>query len=321
MPGRIRTVVQNLVDAKDRFSPLTARELQCPATVSVIGAFSSQEAIKACSNIHTPLSQIFVFESLDSLLPIEYRGEKVLSYVYFISSTDVINLIYNFLLQISEKDIMDEDDSLEVGNMIYGRALTKELSDMNLFIVGSGAIGCELLKNMALMGVCTGKGSATLADMDNIERSNLNRQLLFREEHVGNAKATVAAAMIKFINKKFNCKAVTNKVCDETETVFDAEFWSRVDVVLTALDNVDARLYIDRQCVLYGKWLLDSGTLGTKGNVQVVIPFVSESYASSADPPEQAIPMCTLKSFPYQPEHCIGWARATFDQFFCNNPR
>lgn len=219
-----------------------------------------------------------------------------------------------------EEDILKSDEPF-LGTSIYGRALARELADMNLFVVGSGAIGCELLKTMSLMGICTGKGKTRVADMDSIERSNLNRQLLFREEHVGQGKAVVAATSVKNINEKFRCEAITKKVCDETETTFDANFWSGIDVVLTALDNVDARLYVDRQCVLYGKWLLDSGTLGTKGNVQVVIPFLSESYASSADPPEQAIPMCTLKSFPYQPEHCIGWARAIFDQAFGNYPR
>ena len=48
----------------------------------------------------------------------------------------------------------------------------------------------------------------------------------------------------------------------------------------------------------------------------MVIPYVSESYSSSSDPPEDAIPVCTLKSFPYQPEHCIAWARSIFDDYF-----
>lgn len=50
--------------------------------------------------------------------------------------------------------------------------------------------------------------------------------------------------------------------------------------------------------------------------VQVVIPYTSESYSSSADPPEEDIPLCTLKSYPYQPEHCVSWARNKFDQLF-----
>jgi ubiquitin-activating enzyme E1 len=64
-------------------------------------------------------------------------------------------------------------------------------------------------------------------------------------------------------------------------------------------------MYMDQRCVLYAKPLLESGTLGTKGNTQVVIPFVSESYGSSQDPPEKQTPSCTLKSFPNVIQHCI----------------
>lgn len=62
---------------------------------------------------------------------------------------------------------------------------------------------------------------------------------------------------------------------------------------------------MDRRCVYYRKPLLESGTLGTKGNVQVVIPFVTESYSSSQDPPEKSIPICTLKNFPNAIEHTL----------------
>lgn len=80
-----------------------------------------------------------------------------------------------------------------------------------------------------------------------------------------------------------------------------------------ALDNVQARLFVDRCCVGYGLPLLESGTSGTKGNTQTIIPGQSESYGSSADPPEPAIPVCTLKSFPYLIEHTLQWARDTFE--------
>ena len=67
--------------------------------------------------------------------------------------------------------------------------------------------------------------------------------------------------------------------------------------------------------------LLESGTLGTKGNTQVVIPDVTESYSSSHDPPEKAIPICTLKNFPNQIEHTLQWARDQFEGTFTNVSR
>lgn len=75
---------------------------------------------------------------------------------------------------------------------------------------------------------------------------------------------------------------------------------------------------MDRRCVYYRKSLLESGTLGTKGNVQVVLPFLTESYSSSQDPPEKSIPICTLKNFPNAIEHTIQWARDMFEGLFRN---
>ena len=123
-----------------------------------------------------------------------------------------------------------------VAAIVYGEEIAAELASMKIFVVGSGAIGCELLKTFALLGVgvgsgggsdvgvesykgresnkkndvevvsgsglwdCLSEGGIVLADMDQIERSNLNRQLLFREKHVGQAKAVVAAETIKHVS-------------------------------------------------------------------------------------------------------------------------
>lgn len=62
---------------------------------------------------------------------------------------------------------------------------------------------------------------------------------------------------------------------------------------------------MDQRCVFYEKPLLESGTLGTKGNTQVVIPHLTESYASSQDPPEKEAPSCTIKNFPNAIPHTI----------------
>ena len=62
---------------------------------------------------------------------------------------------------------------------------------------------------------------------------------------------------------------------------------------------------MDRRCVYYRKPLLESGTLGTKGNIQVILPNVTESYGSSQDPPEKTIPACTLHNFPNAIEHTL----------------
>lgn len=62
---------------------------------------------------------------------------------------------------------------------------------------------------------------------------------------------------------------------------------------------------MDQRCVFFKKPLLESGTLGTKGNTQVIIPNLTESYSSSQDPPEKETPSCTIKNFPNAIQHCI----------------
>ena len=100
-----------------------------------------------------------------------------------------------------------------------------------------------------------------------------------------------------------------NRSCANCSCVCMYCHWQKLLSVVAACVSRGWRLvagmYMDRRCVYYRKSLLESGTLGTKGNVQVVIPNLTESYSSSQDPPEKSIPVCTLKNFPYEIEHTI----------------
>lgn len=118
------------------------------------------------------------------------------------------------------------------------------------------------------------------------------------------------------MNADINIIAHENRVGSESESVYNDAFFENLDGVANALDNVDGRIYMDRRCVYYRKPLLESGTLGTKGNTQVIVPFLSESYSSSQDPPEKSIPICTLKNFPNAIEHTLQWARDNFEGLF-----
>jgi hypothetical protein len=235
---------------------------------------------------------------------------------------------------------------------------------MKVMIVGAGAIGCELLKNFALLGVGASPnpnaqatrcevpdsghcsqvvedahdgdgdgdgagdrddgeqqsssslwrghcphlrhGGILITDMDSIERSNLNRQLLFRQHHLGQAKATVAAIQARQINPDLHIHGMTHKVSPDTEDIFDPLFWQDLDVVVTALDNVDARKYVDGQCMKYKRVLLDSGTLGTKANSQVspsqpargVPPWRELAWQGAHRTSTHFILLCTIGSAP-----------------------
>lgn len=159
-----------------------------------------------------------------------------------------------------------------------GGDLCEKLGHTRLFMVGAGAIGCELLKNYAMLGIGTGKedkakklpaGSIVLTDPDVIEVSNLNRQFLFREKHLRKPKSSTAAAAAIYMNKelKENIIARLDKVHEGTAYIFTDAFFEELTVVTNALDNIHARRYIDSRCVTAKTPLLESGTLGPKGHV------------------------------------------------------
>lgn len=81
------------------------------------------------------------------------------------------------------------------------------MSNIKSFMIGAGALGCEFLKQFSLMGMGT-KGLLTVADDDNIEISNLNRQFLFRKDNVGSSKAVTACARVSKMNPEFKSNAV-----------------------------------------------------------------------------------------------------------------
>ena len=96
------------------------------------------------------------------------------------------------------------------------------------FVVGAGAIGCELLKNFAMVGLgASPDGKMIVTDMDIIERSNLNRQFLFRPYDVQKPKSSAAAKAIKDMNPKVNVEAQENRVGAETESTYSEDFFER----------------------------------------------------------------------------------------------
>lgn len=101
------------------------------------------------------------------------------------------------------------------------------------------------------------------------------------------------------MNSTISFNSLKERVAPENERIFNDDFWESRDFVVNAVDNVKARLFVDGRCVWFSKPLFESGTLGTKCNSQVIIPHQTQSYGDSVDPPEESIPLCTLKNFPY----------------------
>jgi ubiquitin-activating enzyme E1 len=210
-------------------------------------------------------------------------------------------------------------DRYDPYRLVFGNKQMDVIFGLKYFIVGAGAIGCEILKNWALMGLGT-KGKIVVTDMDVIERSNLNRQFLFRNTDIGRLKSGAAAAAVSAMNPQIRLEAHSHRVGEETEAIYTDAFWSGLDGVCNALDNVEARKYNDAQCVYYGKPLLESGTMGPMAHFEPFIPHLTRSYSSGEDAPARGIPQCTLHSFPTNISHCTMWARDIFGGLFTQQP-
>lgn len=262
------------------------------------GGITAQEVLKAVSGKFHPVKQWMYFDSLESLP----TGSK--------RTPDTC------------KPLGSRYDGQIV---VFGKEYQDKIANLKQFLVGAGAIGCETLKNWAMMGLGSGpEGKIYVTDNDSIEKSNLNRQFLFRAADVGNMKSDCAAKAVQRMNPDLDGHITTfkDRVGAETEHIFDAAFWNGLDGVTNALDNVEARTYVDRRCIFYRKPLLESGTLGTKGNTQVILPHLTESYSSSQDPPEKEFPMCTIRSFPNRIEHTIAWSKEyMFERCFVKAPQ
>ncbi|XP_062516487.1 ubiquitin-like modifier-activating enzyme 6 isoform X2 [Corticium candelabrum] len=263
-----------------------------PAFTASLGGVVAQEVLKSLTGKFSPLVQWLYLDAIE------------------------------LLNELDMSSLQPRGDRYDPLRLCVGEALCGRLAGLKMFMVGCGAIGCEMLKNYAMMGIGVApNGLVTVTDNDLIEKSNLNRQFLFRSRHIQQPKSTVAAAATQEINPEIRIDSHQHKVCPQTEkTMYNDSFFLNQDLIVNALDNVEARRYMDSRCVTNQRALLESGTMGAKGHVQVIVPHLTECYSSQQDPPDQDVPYCTLKSFPANIEHTIQWARDKFESQFFQKP-
>ncbi|KAM4059143.1 thiF family protein [Hirsutella rhossiliensis] len=184
-----------------------------------------------------------------------------------------------------------------------GASLNSSVKQARVLMVGAGGIGCELLKNLVLAGF----GEIHIVDLDTIDLSNLNRQFLFRHEHIKKSKALVA----KDAAQKFNPNV---QIVAHHANIKDAQFsvaWFHCfHIVYNALDNLEARRHVNRMCLAADVPLIESGTTGFNGQVQVIKKGVTACYDCTPKETPKSFPVCTIRSTPSQPIHCIVWAKS-----------
>ena len=135
------------------------------------------------------------------------------------------------------------------------------IRNARVLVIGAGAIGNEVLKNLALLGI----GNICIFDRDTIEMSNLTRSILFRAEDCDRLKAETAAFRLKEINPDVNV------LWKNGDIRFDLGLGliRRMDVVIGCLDNREARLKMNKDCFRIGKPWVDAGIGQLNGQVCV----------------------------------------------------
>ena len=149
-----------------------------------------------------------------------------------------------------------------------------------VMVVGAGALGNEVIKNLALMGI----GNILICDFDTIEDSNLSRSVLFRESDNGNRKVDAAAKAAKELNPDVNVKAWHGDINAE----MGLGVFRHVDVIIGCLDNREARLSIDRFSQFINRPWVDGAIQELMGIVRVFWPGRGANYE------------CTLTDYDYQ---------------------
>lgn len=149
-----------------------------------------------------------------------------------------------------------------------------------VLVIGAGALGNEVLKNLALMGI----GNLIIADFDTIEDANLSRSVLFRQGDRGKRKVDIAAERVRELNPDVGVKAWHGDVNYE----LGLGVFRHVDAIVGCLDNREARLSINRFCWAIGRPWVDGAIQELMGIVRVFWPGRGACYE------------CTLTDADYQ---------------------
>ena len=163
-----------------------------------------------------------------------------------------------------------------------------KLKNAKVCVVGTGGLGNPITTRLAAMGI----GTLRIVDRDVIELSNLHRQTMFDEDDVGQVKVEVAAKKLQKLNPDCKIEALAVSVNDYTAL----EVVEGCDVVVDALDSVNARYALNKACVKYGIPFVTGAAVGVSGQIFTILPGTSACYHCMFPAlDEDAMPTCSIE--------------------------
>ena len=174
------------------------------------------------------------------------------------------------------------------------------ISGLDILVVGAGAIGNELIKNLALFGV----GGITLVDFDTIELHNLTRSIFFREDDVGLPKSKVVTARASEISKETNFQTKNGNFW--TELTFKEML--KFDAIICAVDNFEARIRLNSLAQLTNKLLINTGIDHRFASVEI-FPF---NFSDDCACYECSIPHSVYEKI--SSRYSCGWIKKIYQE-------
>ena len=248
------------------------------------------------------------------------RQKSLNSQNFYLSSTSTIiaGIAVNECLKFVTKNLnpmkhqwflFNNDILFDPVKNVTNNDVIEKLHKLNVAIVGVGATGCEAAKIFALSGI----NKLALIDADSIETTNLNRQVLFSDEDIGKNKAEAAANHINKLlqengNQTTKVEFYPHFIDNETLTMFSDSWFKQFDSVWSMVDSYTARGYIEGRCAPLKISNFTGGISKRAADWHTHVPFYSSRYSDPITSADNGTPSCTLKLFPYKPEHCIEWA-------------
>ncbi|MEM7782620.1 MAG: ThiF family adenylyltransferase [Planctomycetota bacterium] len=170
----------------------------------------------------------------------------------------------------AQPELFIDDDDRYSRLRLIGWWDQEKIANASVLVVGAGALGNEVIKNLALLGL----GQIYVVDMDEIQESNLTRSVLFRSHHKGMSKAVVAAEMARELNSDCNLIPLHGNVL----TDIGLGLVRSVDLVICCVDNREARLWINRMCWKVTTPWIDGGIQEINGVAKVFVPPHGSCY-------------------------------------------
>jgi molybdopterin/thiamine biosynthesis adenylyltransferase len=146
----------------------------------------------------------------------------------------------------------------------------EKVAKAKVMVVGAGALGNEILKNLALVGI----GHILIIDFDIVEAANLTRSVLFRAEDIGKLKAEVAAQRLKELNPDVKVAYI----CGDITSDVGLGVFRSMDIVLVGVDNFGARISANRACFKVGTPWINGGIQELVGEFHLYIPGKGACY-------------------------------------------